>query len=36
MKNGAKMEPIYQQRVEDFFDHIDDNNTIRTYNWLVK
>jgi len=34
--NGCKMESVYCERVDDFFENIDDCNTERVYNELIK
>ena len=34
IESDCKMENLYEQRVNDFFDNIDKNNCQRVYNWI--
>lgn len=36
VKNDCQMEEEYQKRVDEFFTHIDKNNSKRVYDWILK
>lgn len=36
IQNNCQMEDEYKRRVDNFFTHIDKNNSKRVYDWILK